>query len=88
VARRHVSNRERALKDALKAKDVEALFWWIVQEHKQVLLDGEKSHLSPGLFRLSLEHLSKLHMKRLDQPDSEAVGAELEQLENILTVIK
>ena len=87
MARRHVSKRERALTNALKEKDVESLFWWIVSEHKKVLLAGEKSHLSPGLLRLSLEHLSKLHMKRLDQPDSEAVGAELEQLENLLKVV-
>jgi hypothetical protein len=85
VARRHVSKRERALSEALKGKDIESLFWWIVQEHKQVLLDGEKSHLSPGLLRLALDHLSKLHMKRGELPADSS--ADLVELENLLKVV-
>lgn len=85
---RWIGKAERAFDKAYREKDVEALFWWIVGQHKKSFLAGEKSHLSPGLLRLSLEHLGKLHMKRLDQPDSVAVGEELKQLENILTVIK
>lgn len=82
MADKYISKRTRDLRSAIKQKDVESLFWWIVKEHEKVLLDGEKSPLNPGLFRLSLDHLAKLQTKRLDKagqgdpPDSQK---ELEQ---------
>ena len=83
----YVSKREKALKDAMKNRDVEALFWWIVDEHKVSLLSGDKSHLNPGLFRLALDHLSRLHLKRGNDLD-EAAGSAASELEQALRLVK
>ena len=83
----YVSKREKALKEALVNRDVEALFWWIVDEHKVSLLNAEKSPLNPGLFRLALEHLSRLHLKGGNGLD-EAAGTAAAELESALGLIK
>jgi|31_taG_2_1085359.scaffolds.fasta_scaffold07933_3 hypothetical protein len=85
---RYISRRERELAQALEERNVEQLFWWIVNEHKQNLLDGERSHLAAGLFRLALEHLSKLHIRRDADADGGAdVGDQLAELERVLKVV-
>ena len=89
MPQKYVPVRERALRAALKDQDIESLFWWIVKEHEQNLLNGEKSHLSPGLFRLSLDHLSRLKMKRADQTSAVPVTENnLKELENVLRMVK
>ncbi len=81
MANVYVSKRKKALQAALKKRDIEALYWWVVEEHKEALLSGERSHLDPGLFRQALEHLARLQMKRgtVDDEESEKAAAELEQ---------
>lgn len=81
MANIYVSKRKRALLAALKKRDIEALYWWVVEDHKESLLTGEKSPLDPGLFRQALDHLGKLQFKRGDTNDAEAgkAAAELEQ---------
>ena len=84
---KYISVRERALKKALEGKDIEALFWWIVQEQKGPLLKHEKSPLPPGLFRLDLDHLSRLHMKRAEA-GMPSVEDEKKALDELKTVLK
>jgi len=81
VPTKYVKVREARLRAALKKQDVEALFWWIVKEHEGVLLAGEKSHLSPGLFRLALDHLASLHKKRVSTDKPEQGDASVAELE-------
>jgi hypothetical protein len=87
MGNRWISSREKELSRALKSKDVEELFWWIVKEHKQTFLQGEKSQLSAGLLRLALEHLSKLHMKRLDSEEPGPPEGSVAELERILRAV-
>ncbi len=84
---KYVKVREARLRAALKKHDVESLFWWIVKEHEGVLLAGEKSHLSPGLFRLALDHLAKLHMKRAAAGKPEKGDASVAELEQALRLL-
>ena len=83
---KYVSVREKSLKKALAKKDIEALFWWLVQEQRDPLLNHEKSQLPPGLFRLALDHLSRLHMKRAEagMPTEADEKAALDELKNVL----
>jgi hypothetical protein len=86
---KYVRKRERELRAALKGQNIEALFWWIVREHENPLLDGQKSHLNPGLFRLALDHLSRLQMKRSDQADDKPKTSQnVKELEHILRMVK
>ncbi|MCW3991889.1 MAG: hypothetical protein NWE79_04215 [Candidatus Bathyarchaeota archaeon] len=86
---KYISVRERALKKAMAEKDIEALFWWLVQEQKQPLLDGDKGNLPPGLFRLALDHLSRLHMKRAEagMPNQQDQEAALDELKTVLKLV-
>ena len=86
---KYVSVREKALKKALAKQDIEALFWWLVQEQRDPLLHHEKSPLPPGLFRLALDHLSRLHMKRAEagMPSEEDEAQSLDELKNILKLV-
>ena len=86
MGNKYISRRERNLKHALRHKDIEALFWWLVQEQRDPLLNHEKSQLPPGLFRLALDHLSRLHMKRAEagMPTEQEEKDAIEELQNVL----
>jgi len=84
------SARERELREVIEEKDVEALLWWIVEDHTNELLDKDKTALG-GYPRAALDHLARFHLRRImgageaGRPSTEDAVAELE---NVLRLVK
>ena len=84
------SARERELREVIEEKDVEALLWWIVEDHTNELLDKDKTALG-GYPRAALDHLARIHLRRImgandaGRPSTEDAVAELE---NVLRLVK
>jgi hypothetical protein len=84
------SAREKELREVIEEKDVEALLWWIVEDHAGALLDKDKTALG-GYPRAALDHLARFHLRRImgandaGRPSTEDAVAELE---NVLRLVK
>ncbi len=84
------STREKELREVIEEKDVEALLWWIVEDHTGALLDKDKTALG-GYPRAALDHLARIHLRRImgandaGRPSTEDAVAELE---NVLRLVK
>jgi hypothetical protein len=84
------SAREKELREVIEEKDVEALLWWIVEDHTGALLDKDKTALG-GYPRAALDHLARIHLRRImgandaGRPSTEDAVAELE---NVLRLVK
>jgi len=84
------SAREKELREVIEEKDVEALLWWIVEDHTNELLDKDKTALG-GYPRAALDHLARIHLRRImgandaGRPSTEDAVAELE---NVLRLVK
>jgi hypothetical protein len=84
------STREKELREVIEEKDVEALLWWIVEDHVGALLDKDKPALG-GYPRAALDHLARIHLRRImgandaGRPSTEDAVAELE---NVLRLVK
>ena len=86
---RYIPKRERELKDAFQSRNIEEFFWWIVREHEDNLLDGDPSHMTHGVFRLALDRLSAMHMKRMDAEEGDKMSdSDVAELERVLKVVK
>jgi hypothetical protein len=86
-----ISERKRLLKEALKNRDLEGLLWWVVREHYEHLLDPENVEAPPlprGILNRSVDHLSKVHLKRLENPEHKSDGGEVAELENVLRLLQ
>jgi len=84
------SAREKELREVIEEKDVEALLWWIVEDHVGALLDKDKTALG-DYPRAALDHLARIHLRRImgandaGRPSTEDAVAELE---NVLRLVK
>jgi hypothetical protein len=83
------TNRERDLRRTLADQDIEALMWWVLTDHKDAFLARDKEALA-GYVRVALDHLAKLHLRRVISGDAGRTTTEdaVAELENVLRLVK